>query len=287
MIIKQVINNNVVFVSDDRGQELVLMGKGIGFGKKSGERAEEDKIEKMFTRFDGKQISNFKRLAEEIPYEYMHMTKEIVEYAQLSLGKELDENIYIALMDHLSFAVSQLRQGLLLKATMLWEIKHYYNHEYRIGVEAIEIVKRYTGLNMPIDEAGFIAMHILNAELNLDMGLSNTMLRIIQDVLNIIKYHFQIVIDEDSLDYERFITHLKFFVQRTMHDQKSKMWDRELMKMIQSQYSDAYACAKKVAEYILKTTPFDVPEEEMMYLTVHIQRLNHASQKIADIKEGQ
>ncbi len=287
MIIKQVINNNVVFVSDDRGQELVLMGKGIGFGKKSGERAEEDKIEKMFTRFDGKQISNFKRLAEEIPYEYMHMTKEIVEYAQLSLGKELDENIYIALMDHLSFAVSRLRQGLLLKATMLWEIKHYYNHEYRIGVEAIEIVKRYTGLNMPIDEAGFIAMHILNAELNLDMGLSNTMLRIIQDVLNIIKYHFQIVIDEDSLDYERFITHLKFFVQRTMHDQKSKMWDRELMKMIQSQYSDAYACAKKVAEYILKTTPFDVPEEEMMYLTVHIQRLNHASQKIADIKEGQ
>ncbi len=263
------------------------MGKGIGFGKKSGERAEEDKIEKMFTRFDGKQISNFKRLAEEIPYEYMHMTKEIVEYAQLSLGKELDENIYIALMDHLSFAVSRLRQGLLLKATMLWEIKHYYNHEYRIGVEAIEIVKRYTGLNMPIDEAGFIAMHILNAELNLDMGLSNTMLRIIQDVLNIIKYHFQIVIDEDSLDYERFITHLKFFVQRTMHDQKSKMWDRELMKMIQSQYSDAYACAKKVAEYILKTTPFDVPEEEMMYLTVHIQRLNHASQKIADIKEGQ
>ncbi len=287
MIIKQVINNNVVFVSDDRGQELVLMGKGIGFGKKSGERAEEDKIEKMFTRFDGKQISNFKRLAEEIPYEYMHMTKEIVEYAQLSLGKELDENIYIALMDHLSFAVSRLRQGLLLKATMLWEIKHYYNHEYRIGVEAIEIVKRYTGLNMPIDEAGFIAMHILNAELNLDMGLSNTMLRIIQDVLNIIKYHFQIVIDEDSLDYERFITHLKFFVQRTMHDQKSKMWDRELMKMIQSQYSDAYACAKKVAEYILKTTPFNVPEEEMMYLTVHIQRLNHASQKIADIKEGQ
>lgn len=74
---------------------------------------------------------------------------------------------------------------------------------------------------------------------------------------------------------------------RTMHDQKSKMWDRELMKMIQSQYSDAYACAKKVAEYILKTTPFNVPEEEMMYLTVHIQRLNHASQKIADIKEGQ
>lgn len=285
MIIKQVINNNVVFVGNDRGQELVLMGRGIGFGKKAGEQAEEDKIEKMFARFDGKQISNFKRLAEEIPYEYMHMTKEIVEYAQLLLGKELDENIYIALMDHLNFAVSRIRQGLLLKATMLWEIKHYYNREYRIGVEAIDIIKRYTGLDMPIDEAGFIAMHILNAELNLDMGLSNTMTKIIQDVLNIIKYHFHIVIDEESLDYERFITHLKFFVQRTMHDQESKVWDKHLMDMIRNQYSDAYGCAEKVAEYILKTTPYDVPEEEMVYLTVHIQRLNQASRKITNTEE--
>lgn len=280
MIIKQVINNNVIFVTDDRGRELILMGKGIGFKKSAGEQAETEKVEKMFARFDGKQISNFKQLAEEIPYEYMHMTKEIVEYAQLSLGKELDENIYIALMDHLNFAVNRIRQGVLLKATMLWEIKHYYNHEYRIGMEAIDIIKRYTGLDMPVDEAGFIAMHILNAEMNLDMGLSNTMTKIIQDVLNIVKYHFQIIINEESLDYERFITHLKFFVQRTMHDQESKVWEKGLMDMIRTQYSEAYACAEKVAEYIIKTTPYDVPEEEMVYLTVHIQRLSQASEKV-------
>ncbi len=151
------------------------------------------------------------------------MANEIISYAQISLNKELDENIYIALTDHLNFAVKRIRQGITLTNSMLWEIKHYYNHEYRIGKEAIGIIKQYTGLDMPDDEVGFIALHILNSELNLDMDHSRMMTKIIQDVLNIVKYHFNIVIDEESLDYERFVTHLKFFVQRAMKEQESRI----------------------------------------------------------------
>ena len=52
------------------------------------------------------------------------------------------------------------------------------------------------------------------------------------------------------------------------------------MDMIRSQYADSYGCAEKVAEYMKKTTPYEVSEEEMMYLTVHLQRLWQASEKI-------
>jgi beta-glucoside operon transcriptional antiterminator len=280
VIIRQVINNNVLFVEDNNGHEMLLMGKGIGYKKKSGEQADVKTAQKIFTRFDKKQILKFKRLMEEIPYEYMHITNEIVEYAQISLGKELDESIYLALVDHLNFAVNRIRQGIRLSNSMLWEIRHYYNHEYRIGLEAIAIIQKYAGLEMPVDEAGFIAVHILNAELNLDMDHSRAMTKIIQGVLNIVKYHFGIVIDEESLDYERFVTHLKFFIQRTMHDKESRIWDKALMDLIRNQYADSYGCAEKVAEYMKKTTPYEVSEEEMMYLTVHLQRLWQASEKI-------
>lgn len=279
MIIKQIINNNVILVNDEYGNEMILTGKGIGFAKKVGDQVKSEEAKKIFTRFDRKQILNFKKLANEIPYEYMHMTNEIIEYAQLSLGKELDENIYIALMDHLNFAINRVRQGILLNNSMLWEIKHYYNHEYRIGLEAIAIIKRYTRLDMPVDEAGFIATHILNAELNLDMNQSKTMMNMIQNVLNIVKYHFNIIIDEESLDYERFVTHLKFFIQRTIHEKESKIWDENLVEMIRNQYAESYRCAEKVGAYIKRTTPYDVPEEEVVYLTVHIQRLQLASNK--------
>ena len=280
MKITRIINNNVVSAVNEQDQELVLMGKGIGFQKKVGEKIDLAKVEKQFARFDDKQIRYFQRLAEEIPYEYMHMANEIISYAQISLNKELDENIYIALTDHLHFAVSRIRQGMRLTNSMLWEIKHYYNHEYRIGREAISVIKHHTGLDMPDDEAGFIAMHILNSELNLDMDHSRMMTKIIQDVLNIVKYHFHIMIDEESLDYERFVTHLKFFVQRAMKEQESRIWDKNLMDLIRAQYLDAYDCAGKIADYIEKTTPYAVLEEEMVYLTVHIQRLQKASPKV-------
>ena len=280
MKVTRIINNNVVAAVDDYNQELVLMGSGIGFKKKIGDLVDPDSVEKQFARFDEQQALNFQRLAQEVPYEYMHMTNEIVAYAQISLNKELNEEIYICLMDHLNFAINRTKQGIYLPNSMLWEIKHYYNHEYRIGAEAISIVKKYAGVTRPADEAGFIAMHILNAEMDLDMERSKLMTRIIQDVLNIVKYHFSIEIEEESLDYERFVTHLKFFIQRAMHDRESKIWEKGLMDMIRIQYMDAYECAAKVAAYIEKTTPYAVQEEEMVYLTVHIQRLQKASGKV-------
>ena len=280
MKVTRIINNNVVAAVDDYNRELVLMGSGIGFKKKIGDLVDSDSVEKQFARFDEQQTLNFQRLAQEVPYEYMHMTNEIVAYAQISLNKELNEEIYISLMDHLNFAISRIKQGIYLPNSMLWEIKHYYNHEYRIGMEAISIVQNYAGVTLPADEAGFIAMHILNAEMDLDMDRIRAMTKIIQDVLNIVKYHFNIQIDEESLDYERFVTHLKFFIQRAMHDKESRIWEKSLMDMIRIQYMDVYECAGKVASYIEKTTPYAVQEEEMVYLTVHIQRLQKASETV-------
>ena len=280
MKVTRIINNNVVAAVDDYNHELVLMGSGIGFKRKIGDLVDPDSVEKQFARFDEQQTLNFQRLAQEIPYEYMHMTNEIVSYAQISLNKELNEELYISLMDHLNFAISRIKQGIYLPNSMLWEIKHYYNHEYRIGMEAISIVKNYAGVILPADEAGFIAMHILNAEMDLDMDRTRMMTKIIQDVLNIVKYHFNIQIDEESLDYERFVTHLKFFIQRAMHEKESRIWEKSLMDMIRIQYIDAYECAGKVASYIERTTPYAVQEEEMVYLTVHIQRLQKASETV-------
>lgn len=280
MKVTRIINNNVVAAIDDYKHELVLMGRGIGFKKKIGDLVDPDNVEKQFVHFDEQQTLNFQRLALEVPYEYMQMTNEIVAYAQVSLNKELNEELHIALMDHLNFAIKRIKQGICLPNSMLWEIKHYYNHEYRIGVEAISIVKNHTGVTLPVDEAGFIAIHILNAEMDLDMDHTRMMTKIIQDVLNIVKYHFDIQIDEESLDYERFVTHLKFFIQRAMHDKESCIWEKSLMDMIRIQYMEAYECAGKVASYIEKTTPYTVREDEMVYLTVHIQRLQKASETV-------
>ena len=47
MIIQKVINNNVVSTFDSNGKEVILMGKGIGFRKKTGDELDKTKIERQ------------------------------------------------------------------------------------------------------------------------------------------------------------------------------------------------------------------------------------------------
>ena len=48
MVIQKVINNNVISAYDVNQQEIVIMGKGIGFKAHTGELIDESKIEKVF-----------------------------------------------------------------------------------------------------------------------------------------------------------------------------------------------------------------------------------------------
>lgn len=48
MIIEKVYNNNVIQVTDDQGQELIVMGRGLGFQKKAGDAIDTSLIEKVF-----------------------------------------------------------------------------------------------------------------------------------------------------------------------------------------------------------------------------------------------
>lgn len=279
-IIDRVINNNVVMILDPAGKERVIMGKGVGYRKKPGDILKEENVEKTFVLSVEKDSSHFFELAREVPYEYIRISTDVVAYAERSLNKKLNESLYYLLLDHLNFAIERSRKGIAIPNTMLWEIKHYYSHEFRIGQEALNIVRRHIGVELPEEEAGFITLHILNSEMDLDIHASKEMTRMIQNVFSIIRYHFQIAIDEESLDYVRFVTHLKFFIRRAMQGGGSKVWEKELMEMICSKYREAYLCAEKIKEYIERTTQYIVADEEMVYLCIHIQRLWRASEGI-------
>ncbi|WP_373854744.1 BglG family transcription antiterminator LicT [Clostridium arbusti] len=213
-------------------------------------------------------------LLSEIPLEHVQVSNEIISYAKYSLGKKLNDNIYISLTDHINFAIERLNQGLNFKNALLWEIKRFYNHEFLIGKEALQIIKKRLNIDLPEDEAGSIALHIVNAELNsnnIDQTLDIT--KLIQNVLNIVKYHYKIDLDEYSLHYERFITHLKFFAERIFSGKEIESDDKSFCEIIKNRYKDTYKCTEKISDYILKEFNHKLTEEEMMYLTVHIRRI--------------
>ena len=98
-------------------------------------------------------------------------------------------------------------------------------------------------------------------------------IKIIKDVLNIIKYYFTIELDEDDLNYDRLLTHLKYFAKRIVNNNQHSSNDSSFLKVISSTYSEAYGCAIKIGEYILMHNNYEVNDDELVYLTMHIQRV--------------
>lgn len=272
MKIAKVINNNVISVIEG-GQELVIMGRGIAFQKRPGDDVDEGKIEKVFKLENKDMTSKFKELLYEVPPEYVNVTEEIIQYAKQQLGKKLNDVIYISLTDHIHFAIERQRQGMQIINPLLWEIKRIYKEEFQIGQKALQMIQDRLGIELSEDEAGFIAMHIVNAELNEEMGDIVTMTKIIQDILTIVKYHFKIQLDEESLNYFRFLTHLKFFAQRLMNKTLLNNEERDLYELVKQKYREAYACTEKIKEYIQKTHHDTLTAEEELYLTIHIDRV--------------
>lgn len=226
MIIAKILNNNVVVVQDEHLREQVVMGRGLAFQKQVGDRLDDSKIEKVFALKNDQLVARLSELLGHIPMEVMTTCDQIIQLASQRLGK-LQENLYIALTDHCNFAIERQKQGMPISNALLWETRRLYPKEYALGLEALEMIDSRLGVRLPVDEAGFIALHLVNAQLNGEMAEVTQITKVMQEILHMVKYQLRIDYDEESLSYQRFVTHLKFFSQRMLS--RSVVPDDDLM----------------------------------------------------------
>ena len=272
--VEKVINNNLIRSHNESGQEILIMGCGLGFKKKPGDPIDEALIEKIYIAEDPAQSSHLVQLLSRIPLERVQVTNEIIRFARTSLGKKLGDRIYLTLTDHISYAIDRAAEGIVLKNALLWEIKRFYNHEFLVGREALSIIRKRLGVELPEDEAGFIALHLVNASRELGtMSQITEMTRIIQNIVSIVKYHYQMELDEYSLHYERFITHLKFFVQRVFNGEELDEDDKSFLLILKERYRNEYQCTLKIRDYMKREFGQELTEDELIFLTVHIKRV--------------
>lgn len=129
---------------------------------------------------------------------------------------------------------------------------------------------------MAEDEAAFIALHIANARSDGDIAEVEVTTKILKAALKIIKLTYQIELDEDSLDYGRFVVHMKYFVGRLMKKKLLDQNDPVFIDMIKQQYSKAFGCAVKIGQLVTEQYDMDINDDELVYLTIHIQRITNS-----------
>lgn len=274
MIVEKILNNNVVVSIDPRtNKEVILMGSGIAFKRKVGQEIEDDKIEKIFIVDDKKMGNKIKRLINEIPDGVFELVNDIIAHSEKKLNRELDKQIYISLSDHIGFAIKRYKNNVEIKNDLIDEIRRIHKDEYRMAIWALNYINENLNINLPEDEAGFIALHIVNASYKETAKESIISTNIVKGILNIIRYYYSVEFDEDELNYDRLLTHLKYFAKRVVTNKQNKDESTEFLQLAANSYPEAYDCASKVKLYIEKNYSYPVNEDEIIYLTMHIHRV--------------
>jgi beta-glucoside operon transcriptional antiterminator len=272
MQVEKVINNNVVSTYDSKGNEVIIMGKGIGFQAKSGSEIEEDRIEKIFYLESKSAFDKFRNLIQDMPLEHIQVSSDIIVYAGEVLKNKLSPNIYITLTDHISFAIERFSQGMLFSNPLLWDVQSLYRQEYLIGEYAVALIEKRIGIKLPEDEAASIALHIVNAEFNTAMSETMNITKILPKILDRVKEEFNIKVDMQSINHERFVTHLKFLAQRIVKGQQYNDVDVEFCEMVKELYKREYKCSEEIAECLKENFNDTISGDEMAMLTINIRR---------------
>ena len=299
MKIEKVLNNNVVVALDENGAETVLMGRGLGFGRRAGDEAPPDKVEKRFTLHSDQLSDRFQQLITSIPLPHFLMSERIINHAKIALGKELSDSIYVTLPDHISAAVNRYKEGIVLPNPLMGLSKLVEDAGATLVGAGIVIEKAFqpggdmirargirleslarvksmneeTGVEFTDDEAAFIALHFVNAQIGGEIRDIYDMTYLLQAVFRIVYDEYGFRPDDESLNYYRFVTHLKFYARRIVSGEGYGDEDSDLLDVVRFKYPKAYACADKIRVYVQREKNFHSGQNELLYLTIHIARV--------------
>ena len=268
MLISKILNNNVVISEEDQ-EEVILMGRGLAFGRKVGQEIPDELIEKKYVLSE-----NRRQLLMELPAEVMEMSDKIVSFAREKLQKKLKDSAFLAMADHIHGVLLRLEDGIYLKNFLIWDIKRFFPIEFEVGQFAKQLLSAYVSRELPDDEAAFMALTLVNAELENGDGTARDLTMMMEEIMTIVKYSLEISLDEEDVYLERFMTHLKFFCERVLTDSSNRdLEDNDMFDLLKCKYPLAYETTRKIAEFLKQTRNYQTSEDEQLYLTIHLSRM--------------
>lgn len=278
MKVDKVCNNNIVQVIGEDGREYIVMGRGLGFQKKSGDLIDSDKIEKTYALENTQSSQELQEVSRLLPQEESDAFLEILLILEDEMGQTFDASFFVALTDHLHYAIERYREGIPLQNPLSWEIRKFYQKEYKLGQLTINYLNEKLDTKLDEEEAASVALHLVNAQKDSGaMTKHQSLARLVTNIMELVRLHYGIDFDEESLNYHRFVTHVRYFAQRVLQGAVQGQNDAFLYEQVQANYPKAFACTQQIAAYVYSMHQFVMSKDEQVYLTIHIQRVTSGS----------
>lgn len=284
LIIKKILNNNVIIASHPEHEEVVVIAKGIGFGRRVNELLPEDRAEKMFVLTNEREREQYKMLIPHVSEKLIGIMNDVMMLIQEKIAAPLDEHIHIALTDHIAFAIRRLKQGFAIENPFLLETKALYPKEYNIACEVLDLINTRLQIKLPEGEIGFIALHIYSSVTDSELSSVNQNSLLIADLVTLIEEHLDLELDKESIHYLRLVRHLNYAIERVRSGEKVDEPSR-FAEILKEEYPTAYNLAWKQIKVMQNRLQKPVYNAEIVYLTMHLQRLVQSKQDESELSK--
>ena len=270
--IKKSLNNSMLLVDNDQ-REMILFGKGIGFGAKPGTNIDLAQVEKVFLPLSDLKSRHFLSLTDTIPAAFFDISHEILILARRLCGDKLNSVLLFTLAEHLHFAVERSRSGQRILNKLSWEVKRYYPQEYSVGLQARAQVNEKFEVELPEEEAVNIAFHLINASSQDNDSTAHQQVELVNRIADIVRYKLGRTIDTQSVNYMRFITHLRYFAERVLAGKIALSETEDFYQELMRHRPDAMTVAWAIRDYVQDKYQLTLPKDELTWLSIHISRL--------------
>lgn len=275
-IVIKALNNNMVLIKE-QGVEKILLAKGIGFNKKFGDILEDNlEVDKVFSIEDKKNQENLKEVYNRVDGEFVAICEEALAEISEELGEELNETIHIGLIDHLAIAMKRLKNKEQINNPFIVEIETLYSVEFEMAKKIVNKLQDKYEIDFPEGEIGFITLHLHSARNGKMLSNSIKYSYLSNKIIIYIEEKFNSKIDKRSLDYARFLSHVRFTIERVLTDTVLK---NDLTEIIKKSYPVSYEIAEGASKIIEETLDKKVCDDEVAYIAMHVERFRVALQK--------
>ncbi|GGP07029.1 glucose PTS transporter transcription antiterminator GlcT [Oceanobacillus neutriphilus] len=271
------LNNNVLIAEDTDQNEVILIGKGIGFAKKKHDLIESKTVEKLFVLRNKAEQENYKKIIHNIDEKTLQSIVDSIEIIKKRVNTFTDEHALVALTDHIIFAIARLQKGLEIRNPFLSETKVLYPFEYEIASEIVEYMNQFLPVHLPEGEIGFIALHIHSAMEGTALNDINRYSQLVSNLIKVIEDQLSITLDRDGMDYARFVRHLRYTIERVLIEDKVEE-PKKMAALLKEEYPVFYNLSWKLIKIMQQALKKPIFDAESVYLTIHLQRLYESIQ---------
>ena len=275
--IEKVLNHNtVIAIHQDDHKEVLIMGKGVGFGRKVAERIEVRPEDRLYSLQKYKERGGAKEIVKSIAPEFLELTNAVLNEAEKVFGK-IDRMVLFPLADHIAFAVKRIQNHEQISNPLTEDIRVLFHMEFKVAESIRPLLKKQFQIDIEDDEIGYVALHIHSAIEDEKVSQAMQMARSVRECISMVEEAIGKPIDIASLSYNRLMNHIRYMVARALSGEKLKMNDYMEVK-----FPESFGMAQVICDRVGTSLGVKLEEVETGYLAMHIERVANDEREIEE-----